>query len=150
MDMTIQEEIEQLVLRCIAADGLKACPKDISFLEKYRLKNLYFLSVRYRMEGTDCPELDRRAEGLIRWNIYSTDFPPLRRVYAREGKEALMRCLYLEEGISADSWNRPDWRRGYDEPFRCQLHRTDQPDVQADPEGKYRQPCGTGRQDAGE
>ena len=39
MDMTIQEEIEQLVLRCIAADGLKACPKDISFLEKYRLKN---------------------------------------------------------------------------------------------------------------
>ena len=43
MDMTIQEEIEQLVLRCIAADGLKACPKDISFLEKYRLKNLYFL-----------------------------------------------------------------------------------------------------------
>ena len=47
MDMTIQEEIEQLVLRCIAADGLKACPKDISFLEKYRLKNLYFLSVRY-------------------------------------------------------------------------------------------------------
>ena len=63
MDMTIQEEIEQLVLRCIAADGLKACPKDISFLEKYRLKNLYFLSVRYRMEGTDCPELDRRAEG---------------------------------------------------------------------------------------
>ena len=58
MDMTIQEEIEQLVLRCIAADGLKACPKDISFLEKYRLKNLYFLSVRYRMEGTDCPELD--------------------------------------------------------------------------------------------
>ena len=40
MDMTIQEEIEQLVLRCIAADGLKACPKDISFLEKYRLKNL--------------------------------------------------------------------------------------------------------------
>ena len=98
MDMTIQEEIEQLVLRCIAADGLKACPKDISFLEKYRLKNLYFLSVRYRMEGTDCPELDRRAEGLIRWNIYSTDFPLLRRVYAREGKEALMRCLYLEEG----------------------------------------------------
>ena len=96
MDMTIQEEIEQLVLRCIAADGLKACPKDISFLEKYRLKNLYFLSVRYRMEGTDCPELDRRAEGLIRWNIYSTDFPLLRRVYAREGKEALMRCLYLE------------------------------------------------------
>ena len=83
MDMTIQEEIEQLVLRCIAADGLKACPKDISFLEKYRLKNLYFLSVRYRMEGTDCPELDRRAEGLIRWNIYSTDFPLLRRVYAR-------------------------------------------------------------------
>ena len=82
MDMTIQEEIEQLVLRCIAADGLKACPKDISFLEKYRLKNLYFLSVRYRMEGTDCPELD----------------PLLRRVYAREGKEALMRCLYLEEG----------------------------------------------------
>ena len=75
MDMTIQEEIEQLVLRCIAADGLKACPKDISFLEKYRLKNLYF-----------------------RWNIYSTDFPLLRRVYAREGKEALMRCLYLEEG----------------------------------------------------
>ena len=67
MDMTIQEEIEQLVLRCVAADGLKACPKDISFLEKYRLKNLYFLSVRYRM-------------------------------YAREGKEALMRCLYLEEG----------------------------------------------------
>ena len=97
MDMTIQEEIEQLVLRCIAADGLKACPKDISFLEKYRLKNLYFLSVRYRMEGTDCPELDRRAEGLIRWNIYSTDFPLLRRVYAREGKEALMRCLYLED-----------------------------------------------------
>ena len=83
MDMTIQEEIEQLVLRCIAADGLK---------------DLYFLSVRYRMEGTDCPELDRRAEGLIRWNIYSTDFPLLRRVYAREGKEALMRCLYLEEG----------------------------------------------------
>ena len=95
MDMTLQEEREQLVLRCIAADGLKACPKDISFLEKYRLKNLYFLSVRYRMEGTDCPELDRRAEGLIRWNIYSTDFPLLRRVYAREGKEALMRCLYL-------------------------------------------------------
>jgi len=89
MDMTIQEEIEQLVLRCIAADGLKACPKDISFLEKYRLKNLYFLSVRYRMEGTDCPELDRRAEGLIRWNIYSTDFPLLRRVYAREGKEGV-------------------------------------------------------------
>ena len=28
----------------------------------------------------------------------STDFPLLRRVYAREGKEALMRCLYLEEG----------------------------------------------------
>ena len=98
MDMTIQEEIEQLVLRGVAADGLKACPKDISFLEKYRLKNLYFLSVRYRMEGTDCSERDRRAEGLIRWNIYSTDFPLLRRVYAREGKEALMRCLYLEEG----------------------------------------------------
>ncbi len=55
------------------------------------------------MEGTDCPELDRRAEGLIRWNIYSTDFPLLRRVYAREGKEALMRCLYRRRGISADS-----------------------------------------------
>jgi hypothetical protein len=137
MDMTIQEEIEQLVLRCIAADGLKACPKDISFLEKYRLKNLYFLSVRYRMEGTDCPELDRRAEGLIRWNIYSTDFPLLRRVYAREGKEALMRCLYLEEGY---------FRRFLEQTG----HRTDQPDVQADPKGKYRQPCGTGRQDAGE
>lgn len=79
MDMTIQEEIEQLVLRCIAADGLKACPKDISFLEKYRLKNLYFLSVRYRMEGTDCPELDRRAEGLIRWNIF---IPRISRSFA--------------------------------------------------------------------
>ena len=141
MDMTIQEEIEQLVLRCIAADGLKACPKDISFLEKYRLKNLYFLSVRYRMEGTDCPELDRRAEGLIRWNIYSTDFPLLRRVYAR------YRHL-INASFPSLAYTRR--RRGYDEPFRCQLHRTDQPDVQADPEGKYRQPCGTGRQDAGE
>ena len=45
MDMTIQEEIEQLVLRCIAADGLKACPKDISFLEKYRLSNLYIQEI---------------------------------------------------------------------------------------------------------
>lgn len=39
MDMTIQEEIEQLVLRCIASDGLKACPKDLAFLERYGLKN---------------------------------------------------------------------------------------------------------------
>ena len=35
--------MNSLWIRCVAADGLKACPKDISFLEKYRLKNLYFL-----------------------------------------------------------------------------------------------------------
>ena len=51
MDMTIKDEIEQLILRCIASDGLKACPKDLAFLEKYGLKNLFFFSVEYGMEG---------------------------------------------------------------------------------------------------
>ena len=53
MAMTIEQEIEQLVLKCIASDGLKACPKDLVFLEKYGLKNLYFFSVKYTIEGTD-------------------------------------------------------------------------------------------------
>lgn len=48
MDMTIKDEIEQLILRCIASDGLKACPKDLAFLEKYGLKNLFFFSVEWR------------------------------------------------------------------------------------------------------
>ena len=51
MDMTIKDEIEQLILRCIASDGLKACPKDLAFLEKYGLKNLFFFSVEYGMCG---------------------------------------------------------------------------------------------------
>lgn len=95
--MTIQEEIEQLVLRCIASDGLKACPKDLAFLERYGLKKLYFFSVEYGMEGVDTSELDGRAGRLIRWNLYSTDFPLLRQKYEREGKKALLECLYLEE-----------------------------------------------------
>ena len=71
------------------------------------------------MEGTDCPELDRRAEGLIRWNIYSTDFPLLRRVYARGGKGGVDEMPVPGRGVfPQDSWNRPDWRIGYDEPFR--------------------------------
>ena len=53
MAMTIEQEIEQLVLKCIALDGLKACPKDLAFLEKYGLKNLYFFSLEYAMEGTE-------------------------------------------------------------------------------------------------
>lgn len=97
MDMTIQEEIEQLVLRCIASDGLKACPKDLAFLERYGLKKLYFFSVEYGMEGVDTSELDGRAGRLIRWNLSSTDFPLLRQKYEREGKKALLECLYLEE-----------------------------------------------------
>lgn len=97
MDMTIKEEIEQLVLRCISSEGLKACPKDLAFLEKYGLKNLYFFSVEYRMEGTDTSVLDNRAKGLIRWSLYSTDFPLLRLKYEQEGKASLMKCLYLEE-----------------------------------------------------
>lgn len=95
--MTIDDEIEQLVLRCIAADGLKACPKDLGFLEKYKLKNLYFFSVEYGMEGADTQALDYRAKELIKWNLFSTGFPLLRRKYEQEGKEALMRCLYLED-----------------------------------------------------
>lgn len=73
--MTIEQEIEQLVLKCIASDGLKACPKDLVFLEKYGLKNLYFFSVKYTIEGTDATVLDSKAKGLIRWYLYSTDFP---------------------------------------------------------------------------
>ena len=92
MAMTIEQEIEQLVLKCIALDGLKACPKDLAFLEKYGLKNL-----EYAMEGTDTTVLDSKAKGLIRWYLYSTDFPLLRQKYEREGKAELMKCLYLEE-----------------------------------------------------
>ena len=66
MAMTIEQEIEQLVLKCIALDGLKACPKDLAFLEKYGLKNLYFFSLEYAMEGTDTTVLDSKAKGLIR------------------------------------------------------------------------------------
>ena len=95
MAMTIEQEIEQLVLKCIALDGLKACPKDLAFLEKYGLKNLYFFSLEYAMEGTDTTVLDSKAKGLIRWYLYSTDFPLLRQKYEREGKKAeLMKCLY--------------------------------------------------------
>ena len=97
MDMTIEWEVDQLVLMCIASDGLKACPKDLVFLEKYGLKNLYFFSVEYTIEGTDTSALDNRAKGIIRWNLYSTNFPLLRRKYEREGKAGLMKCLYLEE-----------------------------------------------------
>ena len=86
MAMTIEQEIEQLVLKCIALDGLKACPKDLAFLEKYGLKNLYFFSLEYAMEGTDTTVLDSKAKGLIRWYLYSTDFPLLRQKYEREGK----------------------------------------------------------------
>ena len=84
MDMTIKDEIEQLILRCIASDGLKACPKDLAFLEKYGLKNLFFFSVEYGMEGADTQSLDGRAKSQIRWNLYVTDFPLLRRMYERE------------------------------------------------------------------
>ena len=97
MDMTVKDEIEQLILRCIASDGLKACPKDLTFLEKYGLKNLFFFSVEYGMEGADTQSLDGRAKNLIKWNLYVTDFPLLRRMYEREGKEALMERLYLED-----------------------------------------------------
>ena len=97
MAMTIEQEIEQLVLMCIASDGLKACPKDLVFLEKYGLKNLYFFSVKYTIEGTDATVLDSKAKGLIRWYLYSTYFPLLRQKYEREGKAELMKCLYLEE-----------------------------------------------------
>lgn len=69
MDMTIEWEVEQLVLMCIASDGLKACPKDLAFLEKYGLKNLYFFSLEYAMEGTDTIVLDSKAKGLIRSSI---------------------------------------------------------------------------------
>lgn len=62
MAMTIEQEIEQLVLKCIALDGLKACPKDLAFLEKYGLKNLYFFSLEYAMEGTDTTVLDSKAK----------------------------------------------------------------------------------------
>ncbi|EXZ78371.1 hypothetical protein [Bacteroides fragilis] len=51
MAMTIEQEIEQLVLKCIALDGLKACPKDLAFLEKYGLKNLYFFSLEYTVRN---------------------------------------------------------------------------------------------------
>lgn len=69
MAMTIEQEIEQLVLKCIASDGLKACPKDLVFLEKYGLKNLYFFSVKYTIEGTNATVLDSKAKGLIRSSI---------------------------------------------------------------------------------
>lgn len=85
MAMTIEQEIEQLVLKCIALDGLKACPKDLAFLEKYGLKNLYFFSLEYAMEGTDTTVLDSKAKGLIRWYLYSTDFPCCGR--SMNGKE---------------------------------------------------------------
>ena len=65
MDMTIKDEIEQLILRCIASDGLKACPKDLAFLEKYGLKNLFFFSVEYGMEGADTQSLDSNQEWLL-------------------------------------------------------------------------------------
>lgn len=100
MDMTIQEEIEQLVLRCIAADGLKACPKDFTFLEKYKLKGLYFTFLRTVTEGRSglfLEELDLRAKDAIKWDIFPTGFPLLRQKYGMEGKDALMARLYLEE-----------------------------------------------------
>ena len=55
MDMTIQEEIEQLVLRCIAADGLKACPKDFTFFGEVQAQRpvFYFPADRDgRQDGT--------------------------------------------------------------------------------------------------
>ena len=100
MDMTIQEEIEQLVLRCIAADGLKACPKDFTFLEKYKLKGLYFTFLRTVTEGRTglfLEELDLRAMDTIKWDFFPTGFPLLRQKYGMEGKDALMTRLYLEE-----------------------------------------------------
>lgn len=102
--MTIQEEIEQLVLRCIASDGLKACPKDLAFLERYGLKKLYFFSVEYGMEGVDTSELDGRAGRLIRWNLYSTDFPLLRQSMRGRERRRFWNASIWRKGISGNSW----------------------------------------------
>ncbi|MCS2888295.1 hypothetical protein NXV14_14725 [Bacteroides fragilis] len=92
------------------------------------------------MEGTDTTVLDSKAKGLIRWYLYSTDFPLLRQKYEREGKAELMKCLYRKRDISASSRNQPDRRMDYDHPFSYQLYREDQPGVPADPDGKDRKP----------
>ena len=97
MDMTIKDEIEQLILRCIASDGLKGLSEGSGFPGEIRAEEPVFLSVEYGMEGADTQSLDGRAKSQIRWNLYVTDFPLLRRMYEREGKGALMECLYLEE-----------------------------------------------------
>ena len=113
MAMTIEQEIEQLVLKCIALDGLKACPKDLAFLEKYGLKNLYFFSLEYAMEGTEYDGSRRVRRKLIRWYLYSTDFPLLRQKYEREGKAELMKCLYLEERYFASYLESTGQRMDY-------------------------------------
>lgn len=88
------------MLRCIAENGLTACPKDFSFLEKYRLKKLYFTFIKAITEGSSTQvleSLDSRAKGLIKWDIFPTRFPMLRQRYEMEGKDGLMPYLYLDE-----------------------------------------------------
>lgn len=97
MVMMIEQEIEQLVLKCIVLDGLKVCLKDFVFFEKYGLKNLYFFFLEYVMEGMDMMVFDSKVKGLIRWYFYLMDFFLLWQKYEWEGKVELMKCLYLEE-----------------------------------------------------
>lgn len=45
--MSMNDEVEQIILRSILKDGLDAVPQDYQFITKYDLKQIYFSKIEY-------------------------------------------------------------------------------------------------------
>lgn len=45
--MSMNDEVEQIILRSILKDGLDAVPQDYQFITKYDLKQIYFPKLNF-------------------------------------------------------------------------------------------------------
>lgn len=97
--MTINDEVEQIIIRTILRKGYDAIPKDWSFINKYDIKDLYFISIDLHSIVSDDPSRARIIKKVLKEklekHVIETGFPLLQAIYARGGKSKVI--SYLKE-----------------------------------------------------
>lgn len=93
----MEEEVEQLILRAIIKYGYPAIPLDYAFLQKYNLKEIYFIGVENNVNGVRSYSYMCTLQTIIQPFLKDTGFPKLSALYDSYGKRGVLSHLHDSE-----------------------------------------------------
>lgn len=94
--MTINEEVDQIIIRTVIKNGMNAVPKDLSFINRYGIKELYFIGVDNKLSNKKTTFVDIGLKELLSEYHQDTTFPLLGNLYLSQGKKGVMKHLKEE------------------------------------------------------